>query len=80
MSRVANKTSLITFIVSEWRKVQCRDKLQEKVLYATVGDKCYKITSQDSVEVPALQCHQEEADGRLLLHAVHAQDMDIKLW
>ena len=24
------------------------------------------------MEVPALQCHQEEADGRLLLHASHA--------
>ncbi len=24
------------------------------------------------MEVPALQCHQEEADGRLLFHATHA--------
>ena len=24
------------------------------------------------MQVPALQCHQEEADGRLLLHAAHA--------
>ena len=28
--------------------------------------------TQGSVEVPALQCHQEETDGRLLLHAAHA--------
>ena len=46
--------------------------LREKVLYATVDDKCYKITSQGSMEEQALQCHQEEADGSLLLHASHA--------
>ena len=67
-----DKTSLITFIVSDWRKVQYREKLHGKVLYATVDDKCYRITSHGSVEVPALQCHQEEADGRLLFHAIHA--------
>lgn len=33
---------------------------------------CLKITSQASGEVQALQCKQEEADGRLLLHASHA--------
>ena len=72
MSRIANKTSLISFIVTEWRKAPYRQKLQEKVLYVTVGDKCYRITSQGSVDVPALQCQQKEADGRLLLHATHA--------
>ena len=72
LSRISNKTNLIAFIVSEWRKVQCRDMLWEKVLYATVDDKCYKITSQGSMEEQALQCHQEEADGRLLLHVSHA--------
>ena len=41
-------------------------------MYATVNDTCYRITSQDSEEVPALKCQQEEADGRLLLHAAHA--------
>ena len=72
LSRIANKTSLITFIVSECRKAQYRKKLHGRVLYATVDDKCYRITSHGSVEVPALQCHQEEADGRLLFHAIHA--------
>ena len=72
LTKVTNKTSLIIFIVNEWRKAHCREKLQNKVLYATVDDKCYKINSQDSKEVPVLQCKQEEADGRLLLHAAHA--------
>ena len=41
-------------------------------MYTTVDDKCYKITSQGSEEVPTLQCQQEEADGHLLFHTVHA--------
>ena len=72
MSRITNTSNLIAFIVSEWKKAQCREKLQDKVLFATVGEKCYRITSQGSVEFPALQCYQEEADGRLILHASHA--------
>ena len=72
LSRISNKTNLITFIVSEWKKELYREKLHGEVLYTTADDKCFKITSQGSVEVPALQCHQEEADGRLLLHAAHA--------
>ena len=81
LSRITNKTSLIIFIVSEWRKAQYREKLHEKVLYGTVDDKCYRITSHGSVEVPALRCHQEEADGRLLFHATHvvisSEDTDV---
>ena len=38
----------------------------------TANDKSFKLTLQGDVEVPALQCHQEEADGRLLFHANHA--------
>ena len=72
LTRVTNKTSLICFIVNEWKKEECREKLEEKVLYANVGDTCYKITSEGSEEVGTLQCQQEEADGRLLLHASHA--------
>ena len=48
-----------------------RQKLNDKELYATTETLCFKITSQASEEVPALQCKQEEADGRLLLHASH---------
>ena len=44
LTRVTNKTSLITFIVGEWRKEACREKLDEKVLYANVDDRCYRIT------------------------------------
>ena len=51
---------------------KCREMLHGKVVYATVDEKCYRITSRGSVEESALQCHQEEADRRLLLHASHA--------
>lgn len=40
--------------------------------HVTVDDKCYIITSNDSMGVSALHCQQEEADGRLLFHATHA--------
>jgi len=72
LPRIINKTNLVTVLVSEWRKAPYREKLLGKVLYATVNKKCYRITSQGSAEVSALQCHQEEADGRLLRHAVLA--------
>lgn len=66
-----NKNSPIRFIVSEWMKAGYRKKLQQKVLSATMSDKCYRITSDDSSELQELQCQQEEADGHLLLHAAH---------
>ena len=72
LTRVSNKTSLITFIVKEWRKEACRQKLEGKLLYANAGDTCYRITMEGSEEVPTLKSQQEEADGRLLLHASHA--------
>ena len=52
---MTNKTSLITFMVSEWRKEACREKLEEKVLYDNVDDTCYRITSEGSEEVLVLQ-------------------------
>ena len=72
LTGITNKNSLISFIVSELRRPEYREKLNGKVLYIAVDNKCYKITSQGSEEVQALQCQQEEADGRLLFHAVHA--------
>ena len=46
LTRVSNKTSLITFIVNEWRKEACRQKLEETLLYANAGDTCYGITAK----------------------------------
>ena len=72
LSRTTNKTSLIAFLISEWRSTQQREQQGEKVLYASIREVCFKITSEECVQVPCLQCNQEEADGRLLLHATHA--------
>jgi len=72
LTRVSNKTTLITFIIKEWRKEACRQKLEGKLLYANAGDTCYRITMEGSEEVPTLKSQQEEGDGRLLLHASHA--------
>jgi len=64
LTRVKNKNSLISFIVREWMKAGFREKLQQKVLYATMSNRCYRITSDGSNEVQTLQCQHEEADGR----------------
>ena len=72
LSKVASKTSITAFMVNEWRKAAYRERLGDKILYVTVSKTCYRNTSEDNNECPSLQCSQEEADGRLLLHAAHA--------
>ncbi|EDO42115.1 predicted protein [Nematostella vectensis] len=66
------KTSLISFLVHEWKSEANTRRLEGKVLYSNFGEKCYKIADGVFEEVPLLKCEQEEADGRLLLHAFHA--------
>ena len=46
--------------------------LQGKALYVTCGGTCFKMTADEWVEVAELQSTQEEADTRVLLHALHA--------
>jgi len=69
----STKTSLciITSMVSECKDTQHSRKHGDKVLYAIVGEECFKITSEEYVQVPYLQYTQEEADTRLLLHSAH---------
>lgn len=74
LAKVTNKTNLILFLVNEWRKSKYRKELREKVLYVTAGEECFRITAEGSELFPTLQCQQEEADGRLLLHANHAAE------
>ena len=62
LSLVDNKTSFITFLVSEWKN---------RVLFAPVIKTCYKISSA-SEGVALLECTEEVAGGRILLHATHA--------
>jgi len=71
----ANKTALIRFLVEQWKGPQQREKLQEKVLYVTCEQLCFRIAKEQCEEVSELRSSQEEADIRLLLHALHAADL-----
>ena len=74
----ANKTSLIKFLVEEWKRPEHRDKLQVKTLYVTCEEVCFKITKDQWEEVTQLRSSQEEADTRMLLHALHAAESGYK--
>ena len=71
-----NKTILIYYLVNKWKNDASTRRLVGKVLYSNIGDTCYKIAPQTFEEVPSLMCRQEEADGRMLLHASHAAKGD----
>jgi len=74
LSEDANKTSLIKFLADEWRGEKYQEKLAQlrTVVYFTYEERCFRLTGVRCLEVPELQCWQEEADGRMLLHAHHA--------
>ena len=59
-------------MASEWKGTQHSRKRVNKVLYATIGEECFKITSEECIQVPCQQCNQEEAGTRLLLHSAYA--------
>ena len=71
-----NKTSLIKFIIKEWNNEEYIKKLDNihKILYATCEENCFLFSAVRCREVPKHNCLQEEADGRLLLHAAHAAE------
>ena len=74
LSNSENKTSLIIFLIEQWKLAQNQAKLQGKALYVTCGETCYKLTKDVWEEIEPLSSTQEEADTRLLLHARHASD------
>ena len=74
----SNKASLIKFLVEEWKAPQHREKLEGKELYVTCEQLCFKITKEQWEEAPELKSSQEEADTRLLLHALHAAESGYK--
>ena len=65
LSKINKKTSLITFLVNEWKKVKYTEQLQDKVLFATVDDKCYKISPEGRRRFLL-------SGGHLLLHATQS--------
>ena len=75
-----NKSNLIRFITSEWRKENtlCRTKLGESntVMFTTCDQECFKIMSNTVELVPELESSQEEADTRVMLHLAHISQYD----
>lgn len=67
-----SKTALTQFIADEWVKPAYRERLGSMELYVTALDKCLRVSKSSGQECPDLSCSQEEADGRMLLHAKHA--------
>ena len=41
-----NKTSLVRFVVEHWQKTPSRERLKDKELHVTCGNRCYKITAE----------------------------------
>ena len=67
-----NKSSLIKFLVEQWKQPDHRKKLNGKTMYVTCEETCWHISDDACVDVPELLSTQEEADTRLMLHALHA--------
>ena len=78
LSSSANKTSLIKFFAEQWKQPEYRRMLTDKMLFVTCDTMCFKLTEDNCEQVPQLFSNQEEADTRLLLHAVHATSMGTK--
>lgn len=85
-----SKLKLIQFIVENWQHHEQKQRFSDKILFVTCKRKCSKISQVGVSEVGELETSQEEADGRLLLHAkhasadfesivIHAEDTDVLL-
>ena len=64
--------------MDHWSKEGSRQKLLDKVLYVTLGSRCFKLTAEFAREEGELGSNQEEADTRLIFHAGHAAKQPFK--
>ena len=78
LSSPSSKASLIKFLVNEWKESRLREKLQDKELYATCEQECFRMTKDKWEEATTLTSTHEEADTRLFLHALHAAESGYK--
>ncbi|KAL2098309.1 hypothetical protein ACEWY4_007516 [Coilia grayii] len=72
LSDAESKTSLIQFLVNQWKQEESRAKLQGKQLMTSCGETCYCLSEEAWDIVEELKCSHEEADTRMLFHANHA--------
>ena len=54
LSVSSNKTEAVKVIVSEWKKPEFTSRLQNRLLFVTLGDKCWKLSSTEIEFVPEL--------------------------
>ena len=64
LSSNENKNKLIEFIVKQWQKESTM--VGDKILYANIASKAYKINMDGHSREPSLDSDQQEADTRLL--------------
>ena len=67
-----NKQAFIVFVTNEWKKDKYMEKLSGKTLVVTCGYTCFQLSSGVVQPISELESTQEEADTRVLLHALHA--------
>ena len=68
-----NKKQLVGFVTEEWQKERFLGRLTGKTLFTTAEEKCTEISPDGGAKLREdLKSTQEEADTRLLLHALHA--------
>ena len=73
LSVSSNRTVVVKFIVSDWKKPEFTSKLESKLLFVTLGEECWKLGSTGIEAVPELQSNHDEADTQRILHAKHVQ-------
>ena len=72
LSNPQNKKQLIGFINQEWKKEKFRQRLNGITLLVPSEETCTEICEDGVRPREDLRSTQEEADTRLLLHALHA--------
>lgn len=66
------KEKLVVFLAESWKHETNIEKLGNRTLYVTCGEKCLVLTRDRWKFVQALECSHKEADTRMFLHAKHA--------
>lgn len=71
-----SNTNLMHFLSHEWATARFSEKIHHRSLFVTHGCNCTRITVVEgriiSTLMQDLESNQEEADTRMLLHALHA--------
>ena len=72
MSSSESKNAIVSYLVSQWQSLPYREKLGDRTLYLGWQNKCIVVEKAGVQNYKFLESNQEEADGRLILHALDA--------